>query len=261
MSDLPVLMYHSVGGPLPERLADLSVPPSLLDEQLAALRAEGYALLGLTDALVARDRGERVVALTFDDGYLDFLETAVPILARHRARATLYVPTRDLGGHASWLPDGRDLRLLDGAGVCEVASTGHEVGSHGAEHVPMDVLRPGVALSQLRESRYALEDLIGGAVRSFCYPHGYQSPRLRHDVRRAGYANACTIGHRTSRPGEDAYAVSRLLAGPQHRPEDLLDLLRRGRTAGAAPVIKRAATPTWRMVRRVADRALGVKLT
>lgn len=247
---LPVLMYHSIGGTMPAGLGSLSVPATLLDEQLGALVAEGWQLVGLTEALSRP--GDRVLALTFDDGYADFLSTALPVLERYAARSTLYVPTRDLGGCASWLPSGADLALLDRAGVAEVAARGHEVGSHGAQHVPMDVLPSAVATAHLRESRRVLEEVTGTPVRSFCYPHGYHSRRLREQVRRAGYLNACAIGHRTSPTGEDPWAISRLMVGPDLSGADLVALVDRGRPRGAAPALKRVAGPAWRVARRTA---------
>ena len=247
---LSVLMYHSVGGPLPARLDELVVPATDLDEHLAALVDDGWSLVGLTEAL-ARP-GDRVVALTFDDGYTDFLHTALPVLERHGARSTLYVPTRDLGGCASWLPDGGDLALLDAAGVAEVAARGQEIGSHGAQHVPMDVLPAAVADAHLRESRRVLEDVAGRPVRSFCYPHGYHSRRLRERVRRAGYLNACAIGHRSSPAGEDPWAISRLMVRPGTGGRDLVALARGSRAAGPVPALKRLAAPAWRATRRTA---------
>ena len=249
---LPVLMYHSVGGPVPDRLRELSVPADRLDEQLGALVVAGYALLGLTEALARHARGEQVVALTFDDGYTDFLDDGAPVLARHGACSTLYVPSRHLGGHATWLPDGGHLAILDTGAVREVADLGHEVGSHGAVHVPLDVLPSALAGAQLRESRRVLEDAVERRVESFCYPHGYHSRRLRELVRRAGYRNACAIGHRTSPPGEDPWAVSRLLVGPDHDARAVLDLVRGDGPHGPAPALKRLATPAWRATRRTA---------
>ena len=84
---MPALMYHSVsaiGGPL----RDLAVPPKRLAEQLGALSAAGYRLVGLTEALDLLDAGstEKLLAVTFDDGYRDFLTEGLPALANAGAR-------------------------------------------------------------------------------------------------------------------------------------------------------------------------------
>ncbi|WP_182523490.1 polysaccharide deacetylase family protein [Nocardioides dongkuii] len=254
---LPVLMYHAVGTPMPARLADLTVPPALLAEQLAALTEAGYALLGLSDALAAHADGRAAVALTFDDAYADFVENATGVLATAGAGATLYVPTRDLGGTASWLADGAaSLPLMSASDVVDVAAEGIEVGSHGAVHVPMDVLRPVTAAAQLGESRVVLEDLVQRPVVAFCYPHGYHARRLRRQVAAAGYEHACAIGHRLHTTGQDRYAVPRLHVTADHDPEALVDLVARG-PGGLRPLAKRAATPAWRTARRVALRTTG----
>ena len=106
---LPVLMYHSIGGPLSQRYADLVVAPALLQEQVGALRSAGFAALGLTDALAAHARGERVVALTFDDGYIDFAEQAVPVqVGEGRVRQLPLLDAVHGGGRApDVLPLGR----------------------------------------------------------------------------------------------------------------------------------------------------------
>lgn len=262
MTRLPVLMYHSIGGPVPAGLEDLAVPPGLLLDQLAALAEAGHPMLGLTEAL-ARPPGDGPppVALTFDDGYTDFVSAGLPVLQQLGAAATLYVPTRPLGGRARWLPgEGGDLRLLDPPALVDVAAAGIEVGSHGAEHVPMDVLPAAVADQHLHESRARLEDVLGRPVDSFCYPHGYHSRRLRRQARGAGYGNACAIGHRLHGAADDPFAVSRLHVLPSHRPEDLLHLVRSGPSPWV-PAAKRVAGPGWRVARRVALRTAGVTWT
>lgn len=258
---LPVLMYHAVGTPMPSSLADLTVPTGLLDEQLRALGEAGYTLLGLSDALAAHASGRPAVALTFDDAYADFAERAVGVLAGARAGATLYAPTRDLGGRASWLPgDAAGLALLGPRDLLDVAAAGFEVGSHGARHVPLDVLPPAVAAAELAESRTVLEDAVQRPVTSFCYPHGYHAARLRRQVTAAGYDHACAIGHRRHGSGEDRFAISRLHVRPDHDPTALLDLVAGG-PRGLAPVVKRAATPAWRIARRAALRTTGTTWT
>lgn len=92
-----VLTLHHVrpaarGGFRPNGL--LEITPEFFDRALTLIRAEGYDIVSLDEALtrLADPRpGRFFVALTFDDGYRDNLDHAWPVLAKHGAPWTLYV--------------------------------------------------------------------------------------------------------------------------------------------------------------------------
>lgn len=90
-----VLRYHSVAEN-PDYCSPTNVvSPHLFDRQMAYL-ARRYRVVPLDeviDALAAGTPPHGVVAITFDDGYLDNYEIAFPILKRHGLTATFYVAT------------------------------------------------------------------------------------------------------------------------------------------------------------------------
>ena len=247
---LPVLMYHAVSR-VEGRLRRLGVPATLLEEQLSALTDAGHALLGLTDAIAAASCGRRdVVALTFDDGYEDFLRLAVPILHKLEAQATLYVPTRFIGRPAAWLGQRQTHvpQVMSRADLAACVASGRvEIGSHSHSHRPLDALASDELISEVDRSRGILEDLLDVRVSSFCYPHGYHSHDVRRVVREAGYDNACEVGRRL-RPIAHRWSISRLAVEPSHTAPILCRQLRTGGPA-AIPTIKRALQPAWRQVR------------
>ncbi|TPV96922.1 MAG: polysaccharide deacetylase family protein [Myxococcales bacterium FL481] len=120
--------------PMPE----LVVTPDELDWCLG-LFTTNYTCQTLTRSYAELDddkRGRPRLAVTFDDGQLDNLEFALPVLARHRVHATFYV-VADAVGQAeplwhdrvayAWPPPGstdeaRALRLVTDAGVAISAS-------------------------------------------------------------------------------------------------------------------------------------------
>jgi peptidoglycan/xylan/chitin deacetylase (PgdA/CDA1 family) len=228
----------------------LSVPACRLREQLSTLAADGFDLVGQTEALaiLATDPSRRVVALTFDDGLLDFLN-AFTVLQDIGARATLYVPTATVGIRAArW--DRRDS-TLDWRQLVELSQNGVEIGSHSVNHRPLDVHTSATVRTEVMDSRRELEDRIGLPVVSFCYPHGYTSARVGNTVRSAGYSNACIVGRRLAGSQDDRFALPRLHVRPSVTGAAIRDLVQRGEP-GLVPHIKRLAMPAWRLARRTA---------
>jgi len=93
-----ILMFHHVRPARAEGFAPnslLEVTPDFLDAVLARVKALGFEILSLDAALASleRERERPFVCLTFDDGYKDFTEHALPVLERHAAPFTLYVTT------------------------------------------------------------------------------------------------------------------------------------------------------------------------
>ncbi|TFV53837.1 polysaccharide deacetylase family protein [Blastococcus sp. TF02A-35] len=185
-------MYHSVS---PSTAPDphlLRVHPDRLDQQLRTLRRLGLRGVSLAELVDAVDRGDArgLVGLTFDDGYADFLHHAVPVLARHRMTATVYMVADRLAGTNDW-DEAPQLPLMDADELRAVAAAGHEVGSHTMTHAALAGLDPASLEVELRGSREVLEQLLGAPVRGFCYPYGSFDRAAADAARAAGYDHAC----------------------------------------------------------------------
>ncbi|WLW54886.1 polysaccharide deacetylase family protein [Streptomyces sp. YU58] len=190
-----VAMYHSVGDPTDDPYR-ITVTPERLDAQLRWLRARGLTGVSMAALLAARARGEGrgLVGLTFDDGYADFTEHALPVLARHGCGATLFVLPGRLGGDNAWDPLGPRKPLLTADGIRRAAAAeGVEIGSHGLTHVDLTKADDTLLRSEVAGSRAVLEELTGAPVEGFCYPYGTVDQRVVDAVREAGYGYACAI--------------------------------------------------------------------
>ncbi len=208
----PVFMYHSISpstGPDPYRLR---VHPDRLDRHLRLLARLGRRGVSLGELLRARERGAArgLVGLTFDDGYTDFLEHALPVLERHGMTGTLYVVAGRLGGTNDW-DAGPRLSLVDADQVRAVAAAGVEVGSHTLTHPRLAGAHPDVLAAEIGESRRVLEDVLQAAVPGFCYPYGSFDAAAADAVRAAGYDHACVTGDYS--PG-DRYTLPRSYVSP-----------------------------------------------
>jgi peptidoglycan/xylan/chitin deacetylase (PgdA/CDA1 family) len=208
----PVLMYHSIS---PSRLPDphaLRVHPARLDRHLRLLARLRLRGVSLAELVRAQERGEArgLVGLTFDDGYTDFLEHAVPVLERHGMTATVYVVAGRLAGRNDW-DDGPRLDLMDAGQVRAVAAAGHEVGSHTLTHPRLAGADAATLATEVGDSRQVLQEVLQAEVSGFCYPYGSYDDAAAEAARVAGYDHACVTGD--YEPG-DRFTLPRCYVGP-----------------------------------------------
>ena len=186
-----IAMYHSVGD-CSEDPYRVTVTPDRLDRQLSWLSRRGLRGVSVAALLAAPTRAG-LVGLTFDDGYADFLDHALPVLTSHGFGATLFVLPGRLGGDNAWDPLGPRKPLLTADGIREAAEAGVEIGSHGLTHRDLTQTDDVTLKSEVVESRAVLEELTGTPVDGFCYPYGTLDQRTVDTVRDAGYSYACAI--------------------------------------------------------------------
>ncbi|SOC47736.1 Polysaccharide deacetylase [Blastococcus aggregatus] len=206
-----VLMYHSISpshGPDPHALR---VAPDRLDQQLAHLRRRGLQGVSVAEWLVAVDRGRarRLVALTFDDGYRDFVDHAMPVLDHHGMTSSVYVVTGKLGGRSDWDQE-PSLPLVTADDVRAIAAAGHEVGSHSGTHVRLAGATAAERTAEIADSRRALAEVLGRDVPGFCFPYGSFDEAAVQAVVDAGYDYACVTDDHT-RPRR--HAIPRFFVG------------------------------------------------
>lgn len=228
-----VLAYHLVGGGTD---SPVDLPVDTFREQLDRLAASGGAR-SLGEALGGA-AAEEAFVLTFDDGYLNFREVAWPLLVARRLPATLYVPVDFVEGRGASPIRGVSLPPLSWADLRAMVAEGLTVGSHSVTHRNLRRLPPAEVERELAGSRRILEDRLGVAVTSFCYP---QAKSSRGAERLAGrwYESAVVAGGRRFRPDRvDRRAIPRfpvrrdlrdfdaLLASPLWLSEAVASVLR-----------------------------------
>jgi peptidoglycan/xylan/chitin deacetylase (PgdA/CDA1 family) len=125
---------------------------------------------------------ETVVAITFDDGRASQME-ALPYLAEHNMKATFYLNSGRIGRR----------NFVDAAQVAQMATAGHEIGSHTVDHTVVHTMTQAQAEAVICPDVAALRDLGHDTV-SFAYPEGASSPESRAAVAACGLTNARGVG-------------------------------------------------------------------
>ena len=193
----------------------LTVTPSSFARQMGLLRLLGYRGLSMT-ALEPYLRGERngkVVGITFDDGYRNNLEHALPVLQCHGFSATCYAVSAPHEGRNAWdealgVPQ---KPLLTPTEMREWVNSGMDLGAHTRHHADLSTLNRAQAIDEIDGCKQELQDITGQEVRHFCYPFGRYTPEHVELVQAAGYATATTTRRGRTIPQDSLLELPRVM--------------------------------------------------
>lgn len=214
--NIPILMYHQIDVPPPSGtpLRGLVVSAGAFSRQMALLKMMGYQGLSMRD-LEPYLQGEiqgNVVGISFDDGYLNNVRNALPVLQKYGFTATCYAVSSMMGGTNSW---DRGLvaekPLMTKADWRAWLSNGMDVGSHTRTHADLTKLSIEEAEDQIAGSKAELQDTLGCEVRHFCYPYGRFDLSHCEMVRQVGYLTATTTRRGRVQVGDDLMTLRRVL--------------------------------------------------
>ena len=177
---VPILMFHSISVAQPHaRTPSLYLSPRRFRSYLAHISRLGFRGVSMSEATRHLDatgtkRPEKVVCLTFDDGFADNAEAALPILRDFGFTATCYVTSGLLGSYNAWDSDLLRVRtrMMSRAQVREWHDAGMEVGAHTRTHCD---------LTSCADARERKEEIDGSKAESVALPipQARQRPRYR----------------------------------------------------------------------------------
>jgi peptidoglycan/xylan/chitin deacetylase (PgdA/CDA1 family) len=189
---LRILYYHRVA----DDRDPLAVTPDAFRRQMDALAASGQRVVDLyeIDQLSLAPR-EAAVALTFDDGYRDVLQAALPVMREHGFPSTVFIVPGAIAGTSTfpWYDAGAmpplagwdELRSEERAGLVRFEP-------HTITHPVLPALPLEDARREIAHSKEVVERELARPARVFCYPGGYYSPREVELVHESGYRAAVT---------------------------------------------------------------------
>jgi peptidoglycan/xylan/chitin deacetylase (PgdA/CDA1 family) len=177
---VPVLTYHSIDG----SDSPVSIAPAEFRRHMQALAAGGWRAIAM-DAFI-RGHGEghwpaRTFVLTFDDGYANVVEHALPAARECGFHGTVFVAVDRVGGtmagpdDPAWTPRSP---LLDWSGLRALASEGWNIASHGCSHRRLTHLTAAEIDRELSVSKQTIQDRIGAPVTALAYPYGVVTPAI-----------------------------------------------------------------------------------
>ena len=201
---VPVLMYHVLSAPPANApYPELYVAPPDFRAQIAWLAAHGYRAVTLQRVFDAW-RGAatlpaKPVVLTFDDGYLSDVRTALPVLMARHWPGVLNLEVANL----------KPVWGIRPPGVRKLLAAGWELDAHTLTHPDLTSVDAARLRQEVTGSRTAIRKMFHVRVNFFCYPAGRYDAAVIAAVQQAGYLGATTTNYGLARPS-DLYTLSRV---------------------------------------------------
>jgi peptidoglycan/xylan/chitin deacetylase (PgdA/CDA1 family) len=196
LTPIPILVYHQIDAAPTKGAAfrSLYVSPAAFARQMRLLKLLGYQGLSMSDLmpyLTGEKRG-KVVGITFDDGFLNNLTHALPVLQQHGFSSTCYVVSQRLGQSNVWdhAQGVAQTPLMNHLQLSQWQSGGQEIGVHTRHHVHLTECHDALAEEEILLSKTELERSSEHALEHFCYPYGQYAAKHVDMVRAAGFKSA-----------------------------------------------------------------------
>jgi peptidoglycan/xylan/chitin deacetylase (PgdA/CDA1 family) len=216
-----ILFYHRIADQHPN---GWTMSRASFARQIHWLRHR-FDLVSLNEAqarIAARRNRWPTACITFDDGYAENMEFALPLLLKHCIPCTYFVSTNQVLRGQSFPHDldaKRPLPMNTLSQLRELAAAGVEIGAHTRGHVH---LGPSTTQQELVDeitgSKHELEEALEREVAYFSFPYGQvsdMSPAALHTAREAGFLGVCSAFGGYNFPGDDSFHLRRIHADPE----------------------------------------------
>jgi peptidoglycan/xylan/chitin deacetylase (PgdA/CDA1 family) len=204
LQPVPILMYHVLSAPPANApYPELYVRPADFAGEVGWLAAHGYHAVTLQRVFDAW-RGAatlpaKPIVLSFDDGYLSDVKTALPVLKARRWPGVLNLEVANL----------KPVWGIRPPGVRKLIAAGWEIDAHTLTHPDLTRVDAARLRDEVAGSRAAIRSRFHVSVNFFCYPAGRYDDAVVAAVQQAGFLGATTTNYGLAKPGE-LYTLARI---------------------------------------------------
>jgi peptidoglycan/xylan/chitin deacetylase (PgdA/CDA1 family) len=195
-NDVPILMYHYIRNvnPTTDKLGyNLSVTPTNFENQLSWISEQGYKTITLnsycSNPKLAPDKS---IILSFDDGYRDAFNNALPILTKYNFIGTFFIIKSKIDR----------LNYLTSNQISQMTAAGMEFGSHTVTH-------PNLALAKIDKIKSELTESKQNSP-VFAYPSGKYNQIALQLTKEAGYICAVTTNNGVAKSNSSLFELPRI---------------------------------------------------
>lgn len=193
-------MYHRVLAEKPKKKSLWHyVMVTEFRKQMHMIDRLGYTPITFTDYHLSAEGKltlpSRPIIITFDDGYVDTFENAIPVMHELNMRAVIFVMGNRKLKTARWdeVGDYDSCRLMTDDQIRKSQKLGFEIGAHSFDHIPLTSLSEADIVSEVYRSKETIEKVLDEPIKTFSYPYGSVDERVKKIVTDAGFLYACGV--------------------------------------------------------------------
>lgn len=213
------LYYHRVAD---THLNSWSIRMDDFREQILWMK-EAYDMISLEEAQRRIREGNRrpAIAITFDDGYSENNEEAIPFLLSEQVPFTYFVTTDHTINQKPFphdVEEGTPLPTNTVESLRAMANAGVDIGAHTRTHLDLGkATDPDLIFDEIVVATREMERAIGHPLNYFAFPYG-QYCNLNNNVfkllKQAGFKGVCSAYGGWNSVGDDAFHIQRLHGDP-----------------------------------------------
>ena len=165
---IPILLYHSIN----DDNSSMSLKINIFENQMKYLRKNGYKTVTFDE--INKSEKKQII-ITFDDGYKDVINNALPILKKNNFKAICFFVTNFIGKNNHWDIKKKNYfkkEIMNLNDIENWISNGMHIGSHSHNHFDLTELSEKNLFNELEYSKKYLEDKFNTKDSMFCYPFG-----------------------------------------------------------------------------------------
>ncbi len=228
-ASIPVLMYHKIPEQKLESKHRIFVTKNTFESHLKFFKDQGFTTLMFKDLENYRSGKtdfkyfpRKPLILTFDDGYLDNLTNAAPLLKKYEMNAVIFLLADHQLKSNSWDSEGEEIpqSLMTLEQKKELLKFNYEIGSHGFNHRKITEMTEPEAMHELSESKKELEKHFG-PISTYAFTYGITSPRAAELAEEIGYNFAVNTDSGGLHHEENPFAIFRINIFPEDGPTQL----------------------------------------
>ena len=218
---ISVLFYHRVAD---SHSNDWTITNDRFERQIRFCQ-ENFEIIDLVEVqrrVRDHDSCSPTVALTFDDGYADNCEFAIPLLIERNLPCTYFVTTEHVLAQTPFphdIDNGPTLKVNTKQQLREMSDAGIEIGCHTRTHCDFSkIFESDQIRSEIIDAKEELEQMIGKAVRYFAFPFGLPAQLTQvaiEAIHEAGFDGFCSAYGGYNLVGADSFHIRRCHGDPE----------------------------------------------